>query len=174
MATLFLIRHAEPEIRGVFLGQMDPPLSAIGREQAAAALGQMRVAVAYTSPLLRARETAQCLRTREIVVLPQLREIDQGEWTGKTWDQIEAGWPAVVRRKKTDWLGVTPPSGEPWPHFLDRIRDAWQVVRTGLQPAAIVGHQAVNAALAYLAENRDPLVFSQQYGEVTSVEYAAH
>ena len=171
MATLFLIRHAEPRIRGVFLGQLDPPLSESGRAQAHASRANLHVAIAYTSPLRRARETAQSLRQCPIQVVEALREIHQGEWTGKTWSEIEARWSDIVHRKRSDWLGVTPPGAEPWPQFFDRIRAAWQTIRQGPEPAAVVGHQAVNAALANLAAAHDPLAFSQHYAEVTCVEF---
>ena len=172
MASFYLIRHAEPELRGVFLGQLDPPLSAAGHAQAAASLATLPAAIVYTSPLARALQTAHYLRAPEYRILLNLREMHQGEWTGKTWAQIESGWSDVVARKQLDWLAVTPPGAEPWPQFLARIRQTWRTIREGPQPAAVVAHQAVNAALAHLACGTDPLTFFQQYGEVTHVEYS--
>ncbi len=171
MATLYLIRHAEPEVRGVFLGQMDPPLSIAGM-QAASSLGEIEVAITYTSPLRRARETAQYVRSQRTAILQELREIDFGDWTGKTWQEIESGWNALARRKAADWLGVAAPGGESWHELLKRIEIVWHAVRTGPEPAAVVAHQAVNAALANLIEGRDPLVFEQRYGELTLMTYA--
>ena len=171
MASFYLIRHAEPELRGVFLGQIDSPLSAAGHAHAAQSLVTLSTAIVYTSPLARARDTARYLRAPERRILHDLREIEQGEWTGKTWAEIETGWSEVVARKQLDWLGVTAPGAEPWPCFLARMRRVWQIVREGPHPAAVVAHQAVNAALAHLAAGADPLRFFQEYGEVTLVEY---
>ncbi|MDQ6704409.1 MAG: histidine phosphatase family protein, partial [Acidobacteriota bacterium] len=75
-------------------------------------------------------------------------------------------------RKAADWLGVAAPGGESWQELLKRIETVWRAVRTGPEPAAVVAHQAVNAALANLIEGRDPLRFEQQYGEVTVMTYA--
>jgi alpha-ribazole phosphatase len=171
MASIFLIRHAEPELKGVLLGQMDSPLSQAGKELAAGALGGIKVPVAWTSPLLRAKQTAALLNTRQVVKVPGLREIDHGEWTGRTWTEIEAQWPGLARRKSADWLGMTAPGGEDWRTFLDRVRAAWQTIREGPPESAVVAHQGVNAALAHLIDGRDPLAFTQEYGEVIRLEY---
>jgi broad specificity phosphatase PhoE len=171
MATILLIRHCEPEVRGVLLGQLDSALSAAGQEHAEAALSGIEVAATWCSPLLRARETAQHIRCGKHIVLDGLREISCGEWTGKTWAAIEAGWGEMARRKSADWLGVTAPGGESWPDFMNRLAEAWATIRNGPMPAAVVAHQGVNAGLANLMDGRDPLAFAQQYGEVIRVEY---
>jgi broad specificity phosphatase PhoE len=171
MASLFLIRHEEPAIAGVMLGQMDPALSLAGKTRAAAALPEIQVEVAWTSPLRRARETAAFIRSRRLAEIPELREIHQGEWTGKTWAEIEDKDKDLAARKLSDWLGIAAPGGETWADFLDRIRRAWSVIRAGPKPAAVIGHLGVNAALAHLIDDRNPLGFTQKYGEVISIEY---
>lgn len=170
MASLYLIRHAEPEITGVLLGQLDPPLSPAGRKQAAALAG-IHVEAGWTSPLLRARQTAALLSTRSLREIPDLREIDHGQWTGKTWTEIETAWPDLAARKSSDWLGITAPGGETWAGFLQRVGTAWATIRQGAAPAAVIGHQGVNAALMFLITGCNPLEFRQEYGEVIQVEY---
>ena len=171
MATIFLIRHGEPEITGVFLGQLDPPLSPKGQVDSKAQLSQLSVEIVWVSPLRRAWQTAIFIQAARFVSIPQLREIDQGEWSGKTWAEIEATWGDLALKKSADWLNVPAPGGETWTHFMDRIRTAWDLIRSGPSPAAIVAHQGVNAALAHLIDGRDPLQFAQQYGEVFPLEY---
>jgi broad specificity phosphatase PhoE len=170
MPTLYLIRHGQPDVTGVLLGQMDPPLSPAGRD-AAAALCAVRVAAVWTSPLCRARETATFIPASSLTELAELKEIGQGEWTGKRWSEIEATWPDLALRKASDWLGIAAPGGESWACFLARVEQAWKIVRAGPSPAAVVAHHGVNAALLYLIQGRDPLTFTQQYGEVIEVEY---
>jgi broad specificity phosphatase PhoE len=170
MASLFLIRHAEPEITGVLLGQLDPPLSRGGRIQAGT-LSAIEVEIAWTSPLRRATETAGFISANRIVEIPELREIHQGEWTGKAWTEIEAGWPDLASAKSNDWLGAAAPGGESWPDFEKRVRTAWHAVRSGPTPAAIIAHQGVNAALKYLIDGSDPIQFTQGYGQVIRLEY---
>ncbi|MFN8941856.1 MAG: histidine phosphatase family protein, partial [Acidobacteriota bacterium] len=55
MALIYLVRHAEPTLRGVFLGSSDPPLSPTGLAQAQA-LSRPPLPI-YASPLRRAVET---------------------------------------------------------------------------------------------------------------------
>ncbi len=160
MATLFLIRHAEPERTGVMLGQLDPALSAAGVQQAAT-LAKLTVSIVWSSPLRRARQTAGLIGA-PVIELPELRELDQGEWTGKSWPEIEAQWPELAARKLENWIGIPAPEGEPWEIFVARIRTAWNRIRSGPEPAAIVAHQAVNAALLHLIEGRDPVAHSQE------------
>ncbi len=167
MADLYLIRHAEPALRGVFLGQLDPPLAATAIAPACRALAGVRAAAVYSSPLRRARDTAALLPGNPAVtVIEDLKEIGYGAWEGKTWREAERGWPELARRKQTGWLDVAPPEGEPWTDFLGRVARALAVVRRGALPAAVVAHQAVNAALAHLLSGRDPVSFEQQYCEV--------
>ncbi len=172
MPTLYLIRHAEPQIKGVLLGRLDSPLSAIGFEHAEQTLSGMEVSVAYSSPLLRARQTAAFLRAARRVDTDALREVDYGHWTGKTWAEVETEWPALAAEKCADWLGVRAPGGESWQEVLDRVRPICQAIRDGEAPAAVVAHQGVNAALASMLDNRNPLEFVQRYGEVIHVEYS--
>jgi broad specificity phosphatase PhoE len=65
---LLLVRHARPERVEGAVGPADPPLSALGRRQAAALAEWLAgdtaagpLAAVYTSPLRRARETAEPL-----------------------------------------------------------------------------------------------------------------
>jgi broad specificity phosphatase PhoE len=111
------------------------------------------------------------LDARQVVAVPGLREIDHGEWTGRTWTEIEVKWADLAMRKSADWLGVTAPGGEEWTTFLDRVRAAWQGIREGPPDSAVVAHQGVNAALAHLIDGRDPLAYTQEYGEVIRLEY---
>ena len=170
MASFYLIRHGAPEITGVMLGQMDPPLSAAGRAESAAALAGMQVDIVWTSPLQRARETAALISGR-VQELAGLREMDHGAWTGKTWAEIETEWGDLASRKISDWLGISAPGGETWPDFLARVRSAWEIIRAGPTPAAIVGHQGVNAALLHLIQGGDPVQFRQGYGEVIQIDF---
>jgi len=72
---LLLVRHAEPDT--AHGPRPDPPLSALGRAQAAALarwLADDGLAAVYTSPLLRARETAGFL-SPDAVALDGLAEV---------------------------------------------------------------------------------------------------
>jgi broad specificity phosphatase PhoE len=170
MATLLLIRHCAPDPGGVLLGQVDSPLSAEGREHAASAFMGIEVEMTWCSPLRRAVETAAHVRSAQHATLSGLREIDHGEWSGKTWAEIETGWPGLARQKLENWTGIDAPAGESWTAFTDRVAAAWDMIRNGPKPAAVVAHQGVNAVLAALVTGANPMQFTQGYGEVISVE----
>jgi alpha-ribazole phosphatase len=145
MPDLFLVRHAEPVLRGVMLGQCDPPLSERGREQAAALLQNVTLAIVYTSPLKRAVETAKLLaRGAPIEIIDDLKELSHGEWDGRTWEEIEKLYPEIAPQKLRDWKATTPPGGESWADFEARVHRAFEQIRGGPRPAAIVAHAAVN------------------------------
>jgi alpha-ribazole phosphatase len=149
MPHLYVVRHAEPAVVGVLLGQCDPPLSEAGRMRAVELLKETRLAVVYSSPLRRARETAELLaRGAAIEIVDDLREITYGDWDGRTWAEIEARDPEMARRKMEDWRGVTPAGGEPWSEFVARVTFAFERIKVGPRPAAVVAHAAVNLVIA--------------------------
>ncbi len=132
----------------------------------------MAVATVYSSPLSRCRQTAS-FAPAPVVVLPELIEISLGEWDGRRWSEIEEANEAMAHAKLDDWLGVTPPGGEPWPDFAARVRSALAVIRAGPLPAAVVGHLAVNAVIAAELSHVDPTTFNQRYAEVLEFEISS-
>ncbi|HYP06725.1 MAG TPA: histidine phosphatase family protein [Bryobacteraceae bacterium] len=147
MPALYVIRHAEPAVRGVLLGRSDPPLSEVGLRQAAALPSLLpRCAAVYTSPLQRARQTANFL-SGTTVILSELAEISYGEWDGLSWTDIERKSPEIAAEKLKRWRHIVSPGGEPWESFQTRVCRALAVIRSGPFPAAIVAHEAVNAVI---------------------------
>jgi broad specificity phosphatase PhoE len=125
--TVFhLLRHGEPAIFGRLNGRLPGVgLSERGRAEAATQAGRLageKVEAIYSSPLQRTRETAEIvaerlglpIRHREDVI-----EIDYGEWTGLTFDEI---------RKDDRWQMWSScrsiaaiPGGESWRQVQDRV-----------------------------------------------------
>jgi broad specificity phosphatase PhoE len=95
---LLLIRHAEVEARyqGVFGGRIDMGLSPRGHEQSAAlakCLYQKPFSSIYASPMKRVQQTLAPLLVNgapKPVILPDLREVDFGDWTGLAWEEVQA------------------------------------------------------------------------------------
>src|SRR6185295_12625776 len=95
--TLYLIRHAEVEARyqGVFGGTIDMDLSPRGHEQATALarfLEGKKFDAIYASPMKRVQQTlAPYLNNGapKPVVLPNLYEVDFGDWTGLTFAEVK-------------------------------------------------------------------------------------
>jgi broad specificity phosphatase PhoE len=95
--TLWLIRHAEVEGRyhHVFGGRIDMGLSARGHEQARALaryLDCKRIDAFYASPMKRVNQTLASLAANgapKPVIVPELREVDFGDWTGLHWSEVQ-------------------------------------------------------------------------------------
>jgi len=114
VTTLILARHGETDWNrdGRFQGHADPPLNEQGREQArtlAAALDDQPLVAIYSSDLRRAHETALVVAERkglDVVVDPDLRERDVGEWSGLTLPEIEERFPKELRRFREEGVSI--------------------------------------------------------------------
>lgn len=101
MTQVLLVRHGATEwnINKRAQGQADIPLTDKGKLQAldtAKQLAGFPVKAVFSSDLSRARDTAQAIaKVHDLPVREdaRLREIDQGDWTGLTPDEITAKWP---------------------------------------------------------------------------------
>ena len=99
--TVVVWRHGETEhnASGIWQGQLDIPLSDIGREQAlraAAALAAYSPAVIFSSDLQRAVDTALSLASRvdlQVRYDERLREIHAGLWQGMTAGGVAEQFP---------------------------------------------------------------------------------
>ena len=131
-SRLILIRHGEStwnrERR--IQGQLDPPLSEQGHEQArrvAGRLARRRVEALYTSDLLRASQTAAPIATAlgvEARPMKELREIFLGDWEGLHTDELAQrfpeAWDAWTREPSWDVV----PRGEGASAFEARVASA--------------------------------------------------
>lgn len=102
-SRVLLVRHGQSEwnAQGRWQGQADPPLSDLGRAQARAAAHSLGALDAiFASDLQRAAETAAiisaALGVGPVVIDPDLRERDAGEWSGLTREQIHEQYPGYL------------------------------------------------------------------------------
>ena len=108
ITTLHLIRHAEVEARyqGVFGGVIDMNLSPLGHEQAAALARYLETIpfdAIFSSPMKRVQQTmSPALKQPRPapVILPNLYEVDFGDWTGLTFDEVKQKFG----RSAHEWL----------------------------------------------------------------------
>jgi broad specificity phosphatase PhoE len=122
VTDLLLVRHGETDwnAEGRLQGHTDRPLSDYGREQArrlAADLEAEDLEAIYASDLARARETAEIAGERlglPVVLDPDLREKDWGNWEGLT----------SVERDRVEFAGEsTEAHQERMLHALRRIAE---------------------------------------------------
>lgn len=147
-ARVLLLRHGQSEWNALkrWQGTADPPLTALGREQAietawVLAGAGVEFASIWSSDLDRAKETAtiigDALALGAPVIDVRLREAYAGKWEGMTPDEIEQqypGWLASHRR---------PDSFEPLHTVVERAVDALHhIARVGGEqgPALVVAH----------------------------------
>jgi broad specificity phosphatase PhoE len=122
-----LLRHGEAEGGARFRGRQDDPLTALGVEQMQRATaddpGWNQV---FSSPARRCADVASGLAAGlglPLVVLPELHERAFGAWDGLAAPDIPA---AELARFWDDPVGHTPPGGEPFDAFHDRVMQAWR------------------------------------------------
>ena len=118
---VLLVRHGQSDWNAIgrWQGQADSSLSDVGRLQAreaAQAIGA--VDAVWSSDLLRAVETATIIADHvgvgPVVVDPDLRERDAGEYSGLTRAEIEQRFPGYLA------AGRRPPGWEPDEHLRAR------------------------------------------------------
>ena len=158
---VLLVRHGQSEwnLQGRWQGQADPGLTELGRSQArsaARALGD--VAAIWSSDLLRAAETATLisgeLGVGPVVLDPDLREREVGEWTGLTRDEIDQQFPGYLaptgEGSADGWKPRRPPGWESDAAVTLRLHRALLRIRreVGGGDVLVVSH----AGLLYAAE----------------------
>lgn len=183
---LIMIRHGEPEAdaRGRCYGRLDVGLSDRGREQAAAcaaALAREPVDAVYASPRRRAVESAGYVagpRGIEVRVEEALREIDFGEFEGRTYDEIAHDYPDVYREWMEHPTEVAFPGGESYVGMRERVASAVRRIRAAHpgRTVAIVSHGGTNrVVLAEALGLADAAIFrfDQSFAAASVVDYFA-
>ena len=146
VARLLLIRHGQSEWNALrrWQGQADPPLSELGRRQAAAAAARLEpVDVVAASTLQRSRASAEIIA--EImgcdapILVPELIERDVREFSGLTREQIEERFPGFLAD------GRRPPGWEQDEALLNRVLAGLKrlAVLVGGRTAVVVTHGGV-------------------------------
>jgi probable phosphoglycerate mutase len=180
-ATIALVRHGESEwiVQGLFQGQGDSPLSALGRRQAALVGHRLATAaeppvlplpgrlpsVIVHSPLARARETAEAIASAyrstgqggEVALRPDdgVLEIGQGEWEGLPGAEIADRWGDTLRTWRVDPLAAWAPGGESLQEVDARVRDGLGRLLLDLAGEPRLGERRRTAVLGYAEDLGD-------------------
>ena len=186
VTTLYLMRHGEvdEQYHRKFGGTIDMELSPVGRHQAVV-LGQyvkrFDFDVLYSSPMKRAWATAdpvgreQGLRAEPVV---GLREIDFGEWTGKTWMEVAEEYQINVFKWLDELEAGRVKDAEPGADFRARVGAATDEIvaaNEGRRVGVVCHGGVVRAMLAHLLDM--PLgmwgKLDIEYASVSRVEVSA-
>jgi alpha-ribazole phosphatase len=158
-----LCRHGQTLFNAAlrFQGQLDEPLSDLGREQSrllAGRLAEEPLDVAYSSDLSRARETAELAIGERPVPLhldERLREVAFGRWEGLTFAEIKERFPDDVAARERDRVHYAMPGGESLAQLAERLGGFLDEILPGHdgQSVLLVAHGGtVNAVISVLMD----------------------
>ena len=128
--TLILIRHGEtPYNRDRrYQGHRDTLLTRKGKRQTKKIALRLRnepLDAIYSSDLKRTKYTAKAIshyHSLKVKTLPELREIDFGDWEGKTHDEIQRGWRGLLDEWEREPSKIKIPGGESIQKLAERTR----------------------------------------------------
>lgn len=144
--TLLLLRHGQTALNAQhrFVGSTDLPLSSFGRRQLTGAARWLRIYSperCFCSPMRRCVETARAVLSGSELqpeILPDLCEIDFGEWEKLTFEEIQTANQEEITR----WSSFDPsfrfPGGERLEHFISRVRRAAVQISSAPQKTIVV------------------------------------
>jgi 2,3-bisphosphoglycerate-dependent phosphoglycerate mutase len=172
-AELILVRHGQSEayVDGTLFpladGHGDPPLSALGREQAGqvcARLGAAGIDAIYVTTLRRTAQTAAPLAEQlglELRVEAGLREVYLGDWEGGLYRKMVADSHPVSQRVFAEERWDVIPGAEPSAAFAARVRAAIERVAAAHvgQRVAVFAHGGVIGQALALASGSRPFAF---------------
>lgn len=182
---IILIRHGQTlaNAENRFQGQVDYPLSELGKKQAEALvepLKNLKPGKIYASDLSRSRETAApgaAALGLVPVSLNIFREYSWGLLEGLSWPEIREMYPKLYDRLKKDMRQAEIPGQEPLAVFRRRLQKGLEILMDENNPdtVALVGHGRYLNALTVEFLNLDfygPWPFSYDSAAITILEAA--
>jgi broad specificity phosphatase PhoE len=157
-ARLILICHASTDAVRKSAFPADEPLDEHGTASAIALAGQLPRANRYlTSPELRTRQTAEALALNA-EVQPVLRDCDYGDWSGRSFDDVNARQPEAVAA----WLrdpAARPHNGESIFNLIQRVAGWLTGEQAQQQRTIVVTHASIIRAAIVVAIEAMPQTF---------------
>lgn len=180
--NLWLVRHPEPEpsATGRCYGSLDIDLSEAGIRQAHAAAAffmDVPLAAIYSSPRRRCTRAAAIIAAcGQFSIVDALRELDFGEFEGRTYDEIAALHPDVYRRWMESPTDVCFPGGESFSQMRTRVirlREELLTRHAGESIALIThgGNIRILLADALGVPPRNIFRISQAYSAISHIRY---
>lgn len=175
--AVYFVRHGQTDwnLKGKIQGWADIDLNDAGRQQAKEAGGRLATIsfeAIITSPLLRARKTAEIIAQRHedtpLIVAPELKERDFGEFEGQINDGIyyglwDYGKDVIARGETTEQLYGRASD------FLDRMHEEY---RDG--DILLVAHGGIGVTIETyyrgIPEDGNLLTYASDNGEVRRYE----
>lgn len=154
--VIYLVRHGEIEYSGekAYIGISDIPLSIKGISQARRLkeyFNSLPIDKIYSSDLTRTVQTSKIIsenRSIEIEKLKELREINMGDWEGKTFKEIRTRYPEMFKNRMKTIEDFKPLNGESFRECQARVKIAFDRILTEEGDQIIItAHAGVNRTL---------------------------
>ena len=183
-----LMRHGESEknIKGIFDDSVEKcPLTEKGKEQVKNEIENLKakkIDVIYCSPVMRAKETAEIIAKElnvSIFVENDLKEIDSGEWDGKTIKDVSE----TTGRSEYNGLSIDEyysakrgKTGESWKETEIRIHKVVEKIsrENDGKNILIVSHQGPLIYLLRALKNLDLEQTGDLFNKYNTFDYAKH
>ena len=183
---IYLVRHGQVEGHEEkrYNGQVNVSLTQLGREQSdrvCACLADLPLDAVYSSDLDRSRYCAELIAAgHNLTARPDesLRELNIGEWEGRTWSELQEAYPDDWRERHRDLVNFQVPGGESLQDAADRIRPTIAKIIEDHPngDVAVVAHGGANRIIlldAIGAPLEQAFSIEQDYGCVNIVDYFA-
>lgn len=151
MTHFVLVRHGQTQwnVAGRIQGHTDIPLNEVGREQ----VSKQRIPDTYydarwvCSPLVRAVETARLMGCADPRVEPVLKEMNWGDWEGRTLKELKEKYGAGLKANEGRGLDFRPDSGESPRDVQKRVTQWMRSISVDPVPVVAVTHKGVIRAI---------------------------
>jgi broad specificity phosphatase PhoE len=185
---LILVRHGETDWNATlrYQGHANIPLNEHGREQArksGARLARYGATALYTSDIVRAAETAAIVGAATGLTpqpMPDLREIDVGQWEGLTPEELYRRFPEHMAAFDRDPARTVRLGGESYAQLQERALAALNALHArhpGDESVLAVSHGGTIRALLCHIIGLDLAHFGRLWldnGSFTDVRHGAH
>ena len=185
---LILIRHGETEWNATlrYQGHAAIPLNDAGRLQACKAgerLARYGASALYTSDIVRAAETAELIGEQCGLAprpMPDLREIDVGQWEGLTPEELYRRFPEHMREFDRDPARTVRLGGESYAQLQARALAALKAIEAAHRPdetVLAVSHGGTIRALLCHVIGLDLAYFGRMWldnGSLTELRSSSH
>ncbi|KLU64223.1 alpha-ribazole phosphatase [Desulfosporosinus acididurans] len=150
---IYLVRHGDIGLGSEkrYIGQTDLPLSPLGLKQASLLkdmFSHLSFDNIFCSDLMRAQQTAEIiaiLSTAVPILCPEFREVNMGDWEGKTFSEIRTRFPKKFAERGQTIANFVPPRGESFSDCSKRVLPAFErLAESAGNTILIVAHAGVN------------------------------
>lgn len=161
---IYLLRHGETEYgkEKRYLGHTDCKLSEEGKEQAkdlADTFARNKVIIhnIFSSDLARCKDTINIVfPNQKVTFLEQLREINMGDWDGKTFDEVKSKYFDDYKKRGENIGGFIPRNGESFEQCQNRAVAVFRhIINSTKGNTAICSHAGFIRTLICSILNKD-------------------